>query len=163
MIKFKYILILLSFLINSCTGYKHHTITEKSKPIKKQEVINCNGTKILATKSGLRANKEKTKLYFPIILDNRENKVRNDIIFSSVGFFQGHGDNGIRMPFKPYFVRVNPEKLTNAELVFKLQKNPLPSFLKIGNVEKLNSVSISITYQCRNSKGILVEKRHRYF
>ncbi len=163
MIKFKYLLILLPFLINSCTTHKPDRRTENSKPIKRQEALNCNGTKILATKSGLRANKEKTKLYFPIILDNRENKVRNDIIFSYVAFFQGLGDNGIGMPFKPYFVRVSPEKLTNAELVFKLQKNPFPNFLKIGNVEKLKSVSVLITYQCRNNKGILVEKKHRYF
>jgi len=164
----KYIVILILIITsNSCSSHKSKTI-DSSLSIKsnnKSELVKeiiCNETKIQIEKSRFRSNKDNTELYLPMVLDNRDSELRKDIIFESIAFFQGGGDNGLTMPFKPYFTRVMPKKRKKINLVFTLQKNSFPGFLRLGKVNSLKYIQISIEFKCVNSKGVAEEKRYRY-
>jgi hypothetical protein len=152
---------------NTSTKQDHEKPHDTSNSIdtnsgNKKTVVVCNNTRILINKSELRENKERNILYLPVTLDNKNNDVRNDIIFSQVGFFLGGGDNGLSMPFKPTFLRVKAKGFVKTELAFRMHKNPIQGFLKAGKTNNLKNIEVFIEYRCRSGKGMIEKKRKRY-
>lgn len=160
----KYMLAIIVIAINGCSNNKS-TIQKTERELKPKiniTEVTCNNTKIQIDKLKLKTNKEETKLFLPVVIDNSKSTTRNDIIFKSIAFFSGGGDLGQTMPFKPYGARVNPKEIINKKIEFSLPKTPMPNHLSVGNTNNIDIMQVSINYECKNINGHIERKRSRF-